>query len=256
MTIDPLLQDPLPPPRRDDSGGVRRLVVLLAALAVAVLLGGALLTDRDAQVAGTAAAMGVTTSTLPSTDQPGSLWWVVSAARPLPDGYVPPDLVAVDVPIAPGTDATQLTATAAAAFEAMVADASESGYDLQLNSAYRSFDDQAALRARYVHDYGAETAAQLVAAPGTSEHQTGMAVDVGLVGLPDDQSFGSTAASRWVADNAHRFGFIVRYPPDKAAITGYANEPWHLRYVGDDLASELHAGGLTMEERFGLAPPP
>ena len=55
-----------------------------------------------------------------------------------------------------------------------------------------------------------------------------------------------------MADNAHRFGFIVRYPPAKAAITGYANEPWHLRYVGVDLATVLHANGLTMEEQFGL----
>ena len=93
-----------------------------------------------------------------------------------------------------------------------------------------------------------------MALPGTSEHQTGLAADVGLVGLPDDQVFGGTPASAWVADNAHRFGFILRYPPDKAAITGYANEPWHLRYVGVDLAAELHASGLTMEEHFGLVP--
>ena len=81
-----------------------------------------------------------------------------------------------------------------------------------------------------------------------------MAADVGLVGLPDDQVFGTTPASAWVAANAHRFGFTLRYPPDKAAITGYANEPWHLRYVGADLAAELFASGQTMEERFGLVP--
>jgi D-alanyl-D-alanine carboxypeptidase len=97
-------------------------------------------------------------------------------------------------------------------------------------------------------------AATLAALPGTSEHQTGMALDVTLVGLPDDQVFGGTPASAWVADNADRFGFIVRYPPTKAAITGYANEPWHLRYVGVDLATEMHANGLTMEEQFGLVP--
>jgi D-alanyl-D-alanine carboxypeptidase len=131
--------------------------------------------------------------------------------------------------------------------------AAEAGHALQLNSAYRSSADQEQLFARYVQDYGAEVAPQLVARPGTSEHQTGLAADVGLVGLSDDQTFGATEASAWVADNAHRFGLIVRYPPDKAAITGYANEPWHLRYVGTELAGVLHATGLTMEEHFGIA---
>ena len=134
----------------------------------------------------------------------------------------------------------------------MAAAAAIDGHQLQLNTTYRS-TDQAQLYGHYVADYGAESAARLVALPGTSEHQTGLAADVGLVGLPDDQTFGTTEASTWVADNAHRFGLIVRYPPDKAAITGYANEPWHLRYVGVDLAGMLHATGLTMEEHFGLA---
>ena len=122
-----------------------------------------------------------------------------------------------------------------------------------VKSAYRSEDDQRALYARFVKAYGRDVAATLAAPPGTSEHQTGLALDVGLVGLPDDQVFGGTPASRWVADNAHRFGFILRYPPAKAAITGYANEPWHLRYVGVDLATVLHDNGLTMEEQFGVA---
>ena len=173
--------------------------------------------------------------------------------RPLPDGYVPAELVTPDVPLDPDASFTQLTPETAAAFEQMAAAAAIDGHQLQLNSAYRSESDQAQLYERYVRDYGAESAARLVARPGTSEHQTGLAADVGLVGLPDDQTFGTTEASTWVADNAHRFGLIVRYPPDKAEITGYANEPWHLRYVGVELAGALHATGLTMEEHFGLA---
>jgi D-alanyl-D-alanine carboxypeptidase len=191
---------------------------------------------------------------MPSIDQPGSLWWLVNRDRPLPPGYVPPDLVVPNVPIAPGATAAQVTAATAAAFEAMAADAGSAGYQLMLKSAYRSEADQRALYARFVESYGRDVAATLAAPPGTSEHQTGLALDVGLVGLPDDQVFAGTPASRWVADNAHRFGFILRYPPDKAAITGYANEPWHLRYVGVDLATVLHANGLTMEEQFGLVP--
>ena len=191
---------------------------------------------------------------MPSIDAPGTLWWLVNRDRPLPDGYVPPDLVTPNVPLKPDTGATQVTATTAAAFEAMLADAAAAGFQLQLNSGYRSYEQQQMLYDRFVQDYGAEVAAQRVAPPGTSEHQTGLAADVGLVGLPDDQLFGDTDASVWVAEHAHEYGFIIRYPPDKAHITGYDNEPWHLRYVGLELATELHASGLTMEEHFGLAP--
>lgn len=194
------------------------------------------------------------TAVTPGIDTPGSDWWLVNRDRPLPDGYVPPELVTPDVPIKPGTEHTQATPVVAAAFEAMVAAALGDGFELQLTSGYRSYDEQQETYDRFVRDYGAEVAAERVAVPGTSEHQTGLAVDVGEVGLPDDQEFGDQASSVWVRDNAHRFGFIIRYPPDKADITGYADEPWHLRYVGTDLAGQLHASGLTMEEHFGLVP--
>jgi D-alanyl-D-alanine carboxypeptidase len=194
--------------------------------------------------------------TTPSIDAPGSLWWLVNRDRPLPPGYVPSDLVVPDVPHDPAAGPPELTAATAAAFEAMVADAAAAGHELQLTSGYRSEQDQQVLYHRFVEDFGRDVAGELVALPGTSEHQTGLAADVGLVGLPDDQVFGSTAASAWVSANAQRFGFILRYPPDKADITGYADEPWHLRHVGVELATELHGRGLTMEEWFGLVPVP
>ena len=197
---------------------------------------------------------GVDGSVESGIDQPGSDWWVVNRDRPLPDGYVPPELVTPDVPIKPGMPYTRATPVVAVAFEAMVAAALQDGYELQLTSGYRSFDDQHEMYERFVRDFGTQVAAERVALPGTSEHQTGLAVDVGEVDLSNDEEFGDTASSAWVRDNAHRFGFILRYPPDKADITGYANEPWHLRYVGADLATQLHASGLTMEEHFGLAP--
>ena len=202
----------------------------------------------------TTRAAATATATTLSIDEPGSLWWVVNRQRPLPGGYVPDDLVIPDVPFDPQSGVTHLSLPAAQAFEAMVADAATAGFRLQLNSGYRSQEQQQRLYDRNVEDYGQEVADQRVALPGTSEHQTGLAVDVGEVGLPLDEVFGDTASARWVQDNAHRFGLIVRYPPDKAAITGYANEPWHLRYVGVELASILHADGLTMEEFFHLPP--
>ena len=129
---------------------------------------------------------------------------------------MPPELVTPNVPIEPGAPFTQATPVVAAAFEAMVAAALQEGYELQLTSGYRSFEDQQATYERFVRDYGTQVAAERVALPGTSEHQTGLTVDVGEVDLPNDEEFGDTASSDWVRGNAHRFGFIVRYPPDKA----------------------------------------
>lgn len=243
----------------------------VSASAAAAALGATLVTGEDrgdatvASLASTTASAspsttvassptGATTTTVPAIDAVGSLWWLVNGERPMPADYVPVDLVTPDVPLKPGTGATQLTASTAAAFESLVADAATAGFPLQLNSGYRSYEQQQMLYDRFVEDFGADVAAERVAFPGTSEHQTGLAADVGLVGLPDDQVFGDTEASAWVAANAHRFGFILRYPPDKSEVTGYTNEPWHLRYVGVELATALHATGLTMEEHFGLVP--
>jgi D-alanyl-D-alanine carboxypeptidase len=282
MTFDPLLTDarpgptagrgPEPRPRWPGSRGALVALALSALVALGVLVAVRVTDDEDATttsvvttstaVPGPAApgaggppvTRGTPVTTTPSIDAPGSRWWLVNRDRPLPPGYVPADLVVPDVPLEPDAGAIELTAETAAAFGAMAADARTAGYELQLTSGYRSEQDQQVLYDRFVEDFGRDVAAGLVALPGTSEHQTGLAADVGLVGLPDDQVFGATPASAWVAANAHRFGFILRYPPDKAAITGYANEPWHLRYVGTDLAAELHASGLTMEEHFGLVP--
>jgi D-alanyl-D-alanine carboxypeptidase len=277
VKIDPLLPERRSPPgdsrRRADRAPAplrtRRALAALGATALAVGIGAVFVaaTGGDEPTSDSVAVTtlaspsidAVTTTaapvaTAPSIDAPGSLWWVVNPSRPIPADYVPADLTTPDVPLRPGATATQLAAATAAAFESMVAEAGAAGYELQLTSGYRSYGEQQQLYDRFVQDFGEEVAAERVALPGTSEHQTGLAADVGLVGLPDDQAFGNTQASVWVANNAHRFGFILRYPPDKADITGYANEPWHLRYVGVELAGQLFASGLTMEEHFGLVP--
>ena len=258
--LPPVIRSTAPPSR-----GGRRVVVAAGVCMAAAAVGVGVVMARgsgDDNVAPTTVAAvtappatAAPATTLPSIDEPGSIWWLVNPQRPLPDGYVPPDLVTPNAPIDPEATNPQVRAITATAFEAMVADAATAGFQLQLNSGYRSYDEQQVLYDRFVEDYGAEVAAERVAIPGTSEHQTGLALDVGQVGLPDDQVFGDTEASAWVAANAQRFGFILRYPPEKADITGYTNEPWHLRYVGVELATQLHDSGLTMEEHFGLVPP-
>ncbi len=94
------------------------------------------------------------------------------------------------------------------------------------------------------------------ARPGHSEHQTGLAVDVGDLTDPSCDflpCFATTPAGLWVAAHAQDFGFLVRYTPENSAVTGYAAEGWHLRYVGRELAGHMRSAGLTtLEETFGL----
>jgi D-alanyl-D-alanine carboxypeptidase len=184
-----------------------------------------------------------------SIDDPASIWVVVDKLRPLqPADYEPADLV--PVPVA-HTWEPLLRREAADAVVAMFGAASqEAGLALASNSSYRSF---AAQQNIYVGDD------ELTARPGFSEHQTGLAIDIGpesgVCSL--DVCFADTPEGQWVRDNAYRFGFIMRYPSDKQAVTGYQFEPWHFRYVGTDLAAEMRIQGITtLEEFFGLPAAP
>jgi len=132
--------------------------------------------------------------------------------------------------------------------------AKNDGIDLMLGSGYRSYDVQAFYYNNYVNTYGQAEADRFSARPGTSEHQTGLALDVSGIDRVCylEVCFEEQPAGKWVADNAHKFGFIIRYPEGKESITGYQYEPWHLRYVGQELATELNSLSLTMEEFFEI----
>ncbi len=193
-----------------------------------------------------------------SLDDPASLWTVVDKTRPLnPTDYAPADLV--EVPVAHvwrpllRREAADAVVSLFAAFEA------ETGLQLQSHSAYRSYATQVDLYDRDVATNGQSVADTSTARPGTSEHQTGLAIDISA--LPGncslDTCFGDTVQGQWLAQNAWRFGFLLRYPADKVEITGYAYEPWHFRYIGNDLAAEMHTTGLaTLEEFFALPAAP
>ena len=135
------------------------------------------------------------------------------------------------------------------AFAAMQAEARQYGLSLFIRSGFRSYSTQASLYAGYVRAQGVAAADSFSARPGFSEHQSGLSFDVNST----SGAFAYTAEGRWVASNAHRFGFIVRYPAGKQHITGYIYEPWHLRYVGSDLANRLYSSGQSLEEYFGLS---
>ncbi|TXN29450.1 D-alanyl-D-alanine carboxypeptidase family protein [Lacisediminihabitans profunda] len=191
-------------------------------------------------------------------DDPASIWVVVNKLRALqPSSYVPADLIATPVP---HLNPPHLRSEAASAMAAMFAAAKAEGAGgMQLQSASRSYGVQVNVYNGYVSRSGEDGADAQSARPGHSEHQTGLAADISALPLTCALAacFGQTPQGRWLAANAYRFGFLLRYPADKTAITGYMYEPWHFRYIGLPLATEMHATGVTtLEEFFGLPPAP
>lgn len=190
-------------------------------------------------------------------DQPGSPWWVVNKKRPLPAGYVPPDLTVpgVRLRLAATAEQMQISGSIVPALTEMFKAAEQDGIQLVFGSGYRSEALQRQFYNSYVAQDGQEAADRYSARPGTSEHQTGLTFDAtaadGSCHL--EICFAQTPEGKWLIANAHSYGFIVRYPEGKEDVTGYQYEPWHLRYVGSELAAELRRTGIqTLEEFFGL----
>lgn len=181
----------------------------------------------------------------------GSLTQLVNKNHSIPADYVPPDLVVLDLP---STRTTELRQVAAKHLGDLFAAASQNGLTLYCCSGYRSYASQAAIYQWHVNTYGLAGAELVSARPGMSEHQLGLAMDVTSVSVGFDllESFGNTAEGQFVKNNAHQHGFIIRYPKDKTHITGYAYEPWHLRYVGVEVARVIYQSGKTMEEFYGV----
>ncbi|QUG43785.1 M15 family metallopeptidase [Psychrobacillus sp. INOP01] len=155
----------------------------------------------------------------------------------------------------PSTYAPGESKEARAAFQEMAAEATLSGYELIAFSTYRSFDYQTQLYDRYVTNDGQDAADRYSARPGYSEHQTGLAFDIGEQLFEQHfarESFGETEAGKWVAANAHKYGFIMRYPKGSEKITGYMYEPWHFRYIGEELALKVYEANVTLEEFLNL----
>lgn len=154
-----------------------------------------------------------------------------------------------------GSD-VRLKAPAAAAYNAMVKAAAKDGVKIRAVSGYRSYARQAELYDYYTRIYGQSYASRISALPGTSEHQTGLAIDVGnhnkACGL--QACFANTPVGKWVAKNGYKYGFILRYPQGQESVTGYSYEPWHFRYVGTTLAkSYKNSGARTLEAYYGVA---
>jgi zinc D-Ala-D-Ala carboxypeptidase len=192
-------------------------------------------------------------------DDPNRIWVVVNKLRP----YAPIDHRPGDLVMPEGVrslEESALRAEAAGALAAMVRAAADAGAgELASESAFRSYSTQQVTYAGHVSNRGVEGADLVSARPGYSEHQSGLTVDV----VPCDGSCASiddiagSPQGDWLVAHAWEHGWIVRYEEGRTDVTGYVPEPWHLRYIGVDLARAYHEGGwTTLEEFFGLPPAP
>ncbi len=184
-------------------------------------------------------------------DDPGNAWAtvLVDTARGLPEGFGPNDLHNIADAGFPFTDGLAVRTLVVADLDALRQAAAANGTPLSILAAYRSFTQQADLYERRVDELGDTEAGSRVARPGHSEHQLGTTIDVTTEGATDvDQSWGSTAHGQWVATNAYKYGFLLSYPPDASDRTCYDYEPWHLRYVGRELAADVIDSGLSLRE--------
>ena len=158
----------------------------------------------------------------------------------LKDDYVP-DLISLD-----GYGGGKMEKMAATKFKKMSDDAKKSGISIYSVSAYRSYNTQKELYNGYVRRNGKVKADTFSARAGTSEHQSGLAVDINSV----SDSFSNTKAYKWLINNAYKYGFILRYPKGKEHITGYKYEPWHFRYVGESVAKIINQKNITFDEYY------
>lgn len=198
---------------------------------------------------------------------------LVNKQNPLGADYVPENLVDIDTSYTNGGKQIKLEKTALDALISMLDKMKEDGItNVTVTSAYRDYDYQKKLfdgycaRKKEAHPTWSdeEVKAEVLtysAAPGTSEHQSGLCVDLfttemeGLYNYgsetpnnPYDKGFAETKAFEWLCENAHKYGFILRFPENKTGVTGYSYESWHYRYVGEQAAKEIHSKGITLEE--------
>lgn len=199
----------------------------------------------------------VAASALEAIDTASSYQVVVNKTRPLnPKTYRPTDLVKV-----PKFNpyARIVRRDVSAAIVLLGNDMKVAGQGtLIVQSGYRSYQSQTTIHKAKVRALGKVHGEKLAARPGYSEHQTGLAVDFAAKGVSTLQvSFAKTKAGVWLAANAYRYGFVLRYPSGKTAITGYSFEPWHFRFVGIEVATAMHDQAITtLEEYYSLPAAP
>lgn len=189
---------------------------------------------------------------------PDDITVLINRDYPLPAEYIPQDLVYPSVLFNfwEYSEKRMLREEAAQALETMFEAAQADGIELVAISGYRSYERQKTIYENNLRTSGKEQADLYSATPGCSEHQSGLSIDVSSksAGGRLEEFFAETPEGKWLKKNCYRFGYIIRYPKNKEQITGYAYEPWHIRYVGKKLAKELKKRKLCLEEYYGYEP--
>ena len=207
--------------------------------------GGEIMDETQSQtVSGDMSAPGIDVN-------PDSYTVFVNKEYGLPEDYVPDDLMVPDIRFYGGfsEEKSYMRKDAGLALEKMFSDAEKEGMILYGISGYRSYEKQQTTYKHWVNVYGQEEADTISARPGHSEHQTGLAFDITSL----DYSYAETEEGIWLKENCAKYGFIIRYPKDKENITGYTYEPWHIRYIGVEIATYIMKNNLTLEEYLGVA---
>ncbi len=189
---------------------------------------------------------------------------LVNKQNPVESTYTPAALSALPTELTLYGKSVELEATVAVAAEALIRELHAQGYDdIRITSGYRTYTYQQTLFNTYLSQEMAnhpdwtqdQCEAEVLtysARPGTSEHQTGLCMDlISVDHVVLDESFAENPAYAYLWENAHHFGFVLRFPEGKEAVTGYSYEPWHFRFVGIRAATEIHNEGLTLEEYLG-----
>ena len=171
--------------------------------------------------------------------------FIINKNNKLTKNYIPNDLEIIDINYA--CKNKYLRHVTKINFEKLAKQAKKEGYNIIAVSTYRSYDYQDKLYNNYVFDKGFFYADMASARAGHSEHQTGLAVDVANSNL-DYDNFENTKEFNWMKNNAHKYGFILRYPKANFHITGFKYEPWHYRFVGINIATYIYKNNLTLEE--------
>ena len=179
----------------------------------------------------------------------GDVLVLVNKLHAVSKNYKPTNMVYMDNSLTTWQN-LELKSDAYEAYLKLYKDAKAEGFNLKVCSAYRTYETQRSLYASSVNSMGKETANIRSAYRGRSEHHTGYAIDVTSesMGWGLKQDFADYPDGAWINEHCAEYGFIIRYPKDKTDITGYDYEPWHLRYVGVDVAKEITEQGITLEE--------
>lgn len=180
---------------------------------------------------------------------PNNILVLVNKNNQLSYDYIPNNLEKISLEYA--TEDKYLQKEAKMAFEALSKDAKKMGYYIIATSTYRSYEYQDKLYNYYIDTKGLKYADLCSARPGHSEHQTGLAVDV-MGSNKDYDLFAESIEFNWMKNNAHKYGFILRYPKGKEKITGFKYEPWHYRYIGTSVAKYIYEHNITLEEYYKI----